>query len=479
MVYIDLNQANVQLGSNSSSSAMPTNASPVQNIQTNNSQVYSKQSNSDTNANPNPNQGPLVIETTGPQFPDTLHNNVQQNVSQPVNSANLNFSNPTELGLRETSVSQQNSNQISVSSQNIEGGFKSLSPDTADLSTYFDLAEMRGASDLHFTVGYPPILRINGKLENVGVERLKPERAKQLLLSIVNDDQKSDLWREKEIDMSVAHKTGTRFRVNLYFEKGNLAGAFRLIPSKVRSITDLSLPDILYNIINYSQGLVLVTGPTGSGKSTTLAAMINEINLNRADHIVTLEDPIEYLYSAGKGLIDQREYGKDMKSWDNALRSVLRQDPDVVLVGEMRDFSTIAMTLTVAETGHLVFATLHTNSAAESIDRIIDVFPDHLRQQIRLQLSSVLVAVVSQRLIPLKSGLGRKAATEILLGTPAVKNSIREGKTHQIDNIILTSADVGMFPLEKSLAEMIRSGDITLDTAMEFTVKPDLLKKLI
>ncbi|MCA9386171.1 PilT/PilU family type 4a pilus ATPase, partial [Candidatus Dojkabacteria bacterium] len=251
-----------------------------------------------------------------------------------------------------------------------------------------------------------------------------------------------------------------------------------LIPSKIKTINELNLPEILYEFMKIPHGLVLVTGPTGSGKSTTLAAMISEINMSSQKHIITLEDPIEYMYQKGQALVDQREIGRDTLSWTGALRSTLRQDPDVVLVGEMRDYQTIASTITIAETGHLVFATLHTNSAAETVDRIIDVFPEHTQAQIRTQLASVIVAVISQRLVPLKQG-GRQAACEILIGTSAVRSSIRESKTYQIDNIIQTGADVGMFPLEKSLAEMVKKGDVTLDTAMEFTVRPGLLKDLL
>jgi twitching motility protein PilT len=251
----------------------------------------------------------------------------------------------------------------------------------------------------------------------------------------------------------------------------------RLIPNKIRSIAELKLPDILYEFTKIPHGLVLVTGPTGSGKSTSLAAMIQEINMSRAEHIVTIEDPIEYVYPRGRSLIEQRELGKDTLSWTNALRSVLRQDPNVVLV-EMRDHETIEATITVAETGHLVFATLHTNSASQSIDRMIDVFPEGQQSQIRAQLANVVNAVISQRLVPIKSG-GRKAVNEIMIGNSAVRNAIREEKTYQIDNIIQTNTENGMQTMESSLAKLVKSGELSADEAVNYTVKPDELFSLL
>ncbi|MBD3363097.1 PilT/PilU family type 4a pilus ATPase [Candidatus Dojkabacteria bacterium] len=355
---------------------------------------------------------------------------------------------------------------------------QTLSVQNANIGTFLDLCETRNASDLHFTVGYPPLLRVDGKLERVGSEPITQEKSEELFVSIIDKKQLKRYHEDKELDFSYQHTSGSRFRVNLYFERGNMAGAFRLIPARIRTITELGLPDVIESFTKLPHGLVLVTGPTGSGKSTTLAAVLNEINLTYPKHIITIEDPIEYLYGKGQALVDQREIGKDSMSWKNALKYLLRQDPDVVLVGEMRDFETISSTITVAETGHLVFATLHTNSAAQTIDRIIDVFPEHQQDQVRAQLAVVLQAVVSQRLVPLIGG-GRKAVHEILIGTAAVRNAIREGKTYQIDNIIQTSADAGMFLIEKPLAELVRNGEITSEAALEYTNKPSELKNLI
>ncbi|MBP9758113.1 type IV pilus twitching motility protein PilT [Candidatus Dojkabacteria bacterium] len=353
-----------------------------------------------------------------------------------------------------------------------------LSPNTTDIYSYLDLTEQKNASDLHFTVGYPPAIRVDAQLQFIGTEALNQTRAEELFRQITTKEQFEKYIKERELDFSFNSRSGNRFRVNYYWDRGYMAAAFRLIPGRIKSVEELGLPSILYEFAKYPHGLILLTGPTGSGKSTTIAAMLNEINMNQSKHIITVEDPIEYIYPRGKSIINQREVEKDTLSWTRALKYSLREDPDVVLVGEMRDFETIAAAITVSETGHLVFATLHTNSAAQTIDRIIDVFPAHQQAQIRSQLANVLVTVISQRLIPLSRG-GRKAAVEILIGSSAVKNAIRENKTYQIDNIIQTSAEVGMIPLEKSLAAMVKSGDITLDTALEYTSKPDQLKDLL
>jgi twitching motility protein PilT len=304
------------------------------------------------------------------------------------------------------------------------------------------------------------------------------ERIQKLILEIISEDELKKMMQNKELDMSYEHKSGNRFRINMFFNQGKLSMALRLIPNKIRSIAELKLPDILYEFTKIPHGLVLVTGPTGSGKSTSLAAMIQEINMSRAEHIVTIEDPIEYVYPRGRSLIEQRELGKDTLSWTNALRSVLRQDPNVVLVGEMRDHETIEATITVAETGHLVFATLHTNSASQSIDRMIDVFPEGQQSQIRAQLANVVNAVISQRLVPIKSG-GRKAVNEIMIGNSAVRNAIREEKTYQIDNIIQTNTENGMQTMESSLAKLVKSGELSADEAVNYTVKPDELFSLL
>jgi len=334
------------------------------------------------------------------------------------------------------------------------------------------------ASDLHLVVGGPAYLRIDGRLAAISEEMITPAQAKDLIFPLLNPEQKDKFLVNKELDLSVAFGTLGRFRVNVYFQQGSMAAALRLISDKIRSIEELSLPKICLELAELKQGLVLVTGPTGHGKSTTLAAIINQINQNRAEHIVTIEDPIEYIYKPIKSIISQREMHGDTHSWSVALRSVLREDPNVVLVGEMRDYETIAAALTVAETGHLVLATLHTNSAAQTIDRIVDVFPEHQQAQIRMQLSGTLSAVIAQRLIP-AIGSGRVVATEILLGTSAVKTTIREGKSHLINNVIQTSGDLGMHSLEQDLANLVNTGKIDLKTAQEYCLNPNDLQRLV
>lgn len=348
-----------------------------------------------------------------------------------------------------------------------------------DIKAYLQNVVDSKASDLHLTVGLPPMLRVYGELYPVpssGV--LTPDQISELLKQVLTAEQIERLSVNKEIDFSLNFSDKGRFRVNAYTQKGTLAAAFRLIPIDIPEIDSLGLPKILHSFTNLRQGLVLVTGPTGHGKSTTLAAMINEINKGRACHIVTIEDPVEFVFRPIKSIISQREMRSDTHSWDVALRSVLREDPDVVLVGEMRDYETIASALTVAETGHLVFATLHTNSAAQSIDRIVDVFPDEQQKQIRLQLSNTLEAVFSQRLIASTSGK-RVAAYEVMLGTTAVKTAIREGKTHQIESILETSQEVGMSTLEKSLANLVKSGTVTMEVAQSWSLRPDELSRLV
>ncbi|MFH0943159.1 MAG: type IV pilus twitching motility protein PilT [Candidatus Beckwithbacteria bacterium] len=334
------------------------------------------------------------------------------------------------------------------------------------------------ASDLHLTVGSPPHLRIDGELKPVDKEILTESKAKDLIFPLLTPQQKDKFLVNKELDFSVAFGELGRFRVNVYFQQGSMAAALRLISDKIRSIEELNLPKICLEVAELKQGLVLVTGPTGHGKSTSLAAIINQINQNRADHILTIEDPIEYIYKPIKSIISQREMHGDTHSWTVALRSALREDPDVVLVGEMRDYETIAAALTVAETGHLVLATLHTNSAAQTVDRIVDVFPEHQQGQIRIQLSSTLSVVMAQRLVPAIGG-GRVAATEVLLGTNAVKTSIREGKSHLLNNVIQTSGDVGMHSLEQDLAKQIIAGKIDFKTAQEYCLDPNSLLRLI
>ncbi len=304
-----------------------------------------------------------------------------------------------------------------------------------------DLVVDKGASDLHLTDGYPAMIRIDGELVPVGSEILTPQDCIDLVSKVLPDNKKELLEVNREVDLAHSHKDKGRFRINAYYQKQSVAAAMRLIPTKIRSIDELNLPPIYHQFPRLAQGLVLVTGPTGHGKSTTLAAILQEINLSRSVHIITVEDPIEYIFPKAKAMIDQREMHDDTHSWEIALKSAMRQDPDVILVGEMRDYETIASAITLAETGHLVFATLHTNNAAQTVDRIIDVFPEHQQAQIRAQLSNILEAVIAQRLIPIQGG-GRKAVSEIMNANPAIRNLIREAKTHQIDNVIRTSAEM-------------------------------------
>jgi len=334
------------------------------------------------------------------------------------------------------------------------------------------------ASDLHLTVGAPPMLRVDGGLRPVNdAAVLKADDVEKLTFSVLDENQKDIFIRDKEVDFSFAFGDIARFRANAYHQKGNIALALRLIPVEIRSLDALGLPKSCNKFTELPRGLVLVTGPTGSGKSTTLAAMIDRINTERSSHIITVEDPIEYTHFHKKSLIQQREVHYDTRSFSAALRSVLREDPDVVLVGEMRDLETIAAAITIAETGHLVFATLHTNNAAQSIDRMIDVFPPHQQQQIRIQLSNILQAIVSQRLIPAIGG-GRIVAAEIMVATPAVRNIIREGKTHQLEAVIQTGAEHGMQSMDKTLAGLVKSGRISLDEAKRYAIDLQELERL-
>ena len=337
----------------------------------------------------------------------------------------------------------------------------------------------KNASDLHIQVGLPPMLRIDGGLIAVnGAQVLTEELVESLIFAILDDEQKQILLKDKEFDFSFAFGDLGRFRVNAFHERGNLAAALRLIPNDIRSIQQLGLPKTVEKFAEYPRGLVLVTGPTGSGKSTTLAALVDKINQERPTHIVTIEDPIEYTHKSKKSVIVQREVHYDTYSFSAALRSSLREDPDVVLIGEMRDLETIAAAITIAETGHLVFATLHTNSASQSIDRMIDVFPPHQQPQIRAQLSNILMAICSQRLIPTIGG-GRIAAAEILIATPAVRNIVREGKSHQLDAVIQTGGEHGMQSMDKTLVSLIHAGTITYEEARNFAIDLEELDRLM
>ncbi|MGI6784333.1 MAG: type IV pilus twitching motility protein PilT [Aminivibrio sp.] len=340
-----------------------------------------------------------------------------------------------------------------------------------------------GASDLHLGVGHEPCLRIDGALHPVdGAPVLKEEDLEKAISEILTPEQMGIYKENHEYDFSFTFRSPggeeARFRGNSYFELGNMTLALRLIPMSIRSIEDLGLPKVLHQITDLRRGLFLVTGPTGHGKTTTLAALIDEINGKRNEHIVTIEDPVEYLYKSKKAIVHQRQVGIDTRNFAEALKRVLRQDPDVILIGEMRDLETVSSAITAAETGHLVFATLHTQDAAQSIDRIIDVFPPHQQQQIRIQLSSVLVGICSQQLIP-RSGGGRVVGTEILLANPAVKNCIREGKTNQIKTLIQTGSGIGMHTMEQCLADKVNEGLLTMENAMAYAYDPKDLQRIL
>lgn len=344
------------------------------------------------------------------------------------------------------------------------------------------LVEM-GGSDMHLSAGLPPYFRISGKLTPIGNEAMTAEECQRLIFSMLNNTQRKTLEQNWELDCSYGVKGLARFRVNVYKDRGTYAACLRALSSKIPSFETLGLPDVVREMAEKPRGLILVTGPTGSGKTTTLAAMIDLINRTRAEHILTVEDPIEFVYEPIKSVIHQRQLGEDTKSFSNALRSALREDPDIILVGEMRDLETIHLAITAAETGHLVMGTLHTSSAAQTVDRMIDVFPADKQTQIRVQLSNSLVAVFSQTLVQkanVKPGeFGRAMAQEIMVITPAISNLIREGKTAQIYSQIQTGAKLGMITLEKTLADMCKEGIISFETAASKTSKPDELQRLI
>ncbi len=332
------------------------------------------------------------------------------------------------------------------------------------LNDLFQIAIQRKSSDLHLAANRRPILRVDGELTEVEEKPvLKPKELEKIIFEILLPDQKEKFVRNRELDLS-REVDGSRFRVNLHFEKGNVGLVARVIPPVIPTLEEIMMPSVVYELSRLPQGLILVTGPTGHGKSTTLAAIINQINKERVCNIITLEDPIEFLFVSERSIIKQRELGSDMLSFAEGLKHVLRQDPNVIMVGEMRDLETIAAALTLAETGHLVLATLHTYSAAQTVDRIIDVFPPHQQMQIRLQLSMVLAGVISQRLLS-KIGGGRVAAKEILINTPAVANLIREQKTAQINTVIQTSAGKGMVTMEQDLKQLVKNGLVESEVA--------------
>lgn len=333
------------------------------------------------------------------------------------------------------------------------------------------------ASDLHISAGLPPVCRINSRLVHIGDRILSPDDTRLLVDLVLNENQKKILMEQGEIDISYTASGNQRCRLNVFRQKGCYSFAFRLLTPEIRGFKELMLPSVLEDLCALHRGLVLITGPTGTGKTTTLAAMVDWINTNRDCHIVTLEDPIEYVHQHKKSIVNQREIGQDSMSYANALRAVLRQDPDVILIGEMRDLESIAIALTAAETGHLVLSTLHTIGASKSIDRIIDVFPPYQQQQIRTQLSMVLQGVISQQLIPRADGKGRVVATEVMIATPAIRTLIRENKTHQISNVIQTSGKQQMKTMDSSLLELYMRGLISAEDALGYSVDTENMKK--
>ena len=341
-----------------------------------------------------------------------------------------------------------------------------------------EMAE-QGSSDLHLAVGVPPIIRKDGGLKKLNYESFKPIILQRVIYDILNDEQIQRFEEQWELDISYYVQNLARFRVNIFKDRGAIAGAFRIIPVKTPTIEEMGLPKVLHELVNKPRGLILVTGPTGSGKTTTLAAMVHKINTEKSEHIITIEDPVEFVHEHAMSLVNQREVGTDTKEFGNALRAAMREDPDVILVGEMRDLDTMQNAIRAAETGHLVFATLHTNSASSSVDRIVDSFPADQQEQIRLMLSNSLIAVLCQQLLPRAAGKGRIAALEIMLGTPAIRNLIREANSHQITSIIQTSGNVGMQTMDQHLKELYLSGMITYEDAIGKAMSPEELKSMI
>ena len=342
-----------------------------------------------------------------------------------------------------------------------------------------DLTIKSQASDLHISVGHLPIMRIDGELVHMVKEKkITPEMSKGLIFSLMSKDQQGRFLEKKELDFSYNFQDKARFRINVFFQRNSISCALRLVPNKIRTIKELGLPSILRSFTKVKQGFVLLCGPSSQGKSTTLAALIDEINHTRADHVVTIEDPIEYVFQDDQSIIDQREIGEDTLSFANALRSTFRQDPDVIMVGEMRDSETMATAITAAETGHLVFATLHTNSASQTIHRIVDSFDPAEQAQIRSQLSSSLLGIVSQRLVPRIKG-GLVPACEVLIANHAVSNLIRENKIHEIPSVIETSLEQGMISLNRSLSDLVRRREISLENALNYSLRPSELKSMM
>ncbi|WP_309711046.1 PilT/PilU family type 4a pilus ATPase [Pseudolysinimonas sp.] len=350
----------------------------------------------------------------------------------------------------------------------------------AELLTALETVVTEGASDLHVSIGAPPMIRIDGALRPIaGTDPWDRERVAAALYSLLTDEQQAQFDEVLELDFAFTLSEESRFRVNFYLQRGAIGGAFRLIPTEIKPLTALGIPEVVGEFGKLPRGLVLVTGPTGSGKSTTLAALIDLVNTTRSDHIVTVEDPIEFMHSNKRSLVNQREVGSDTQSFGNALKHVLRQDPDVILIGELRDLETISVALTAAETGHLVFATLHTQDASQTVDRVIDVFPPHQQGQVRTQLAATLQGVVCQTLVKRASGSGRAVATEVLVTTSAIANLIREGKTYQIRSALQAGRAQGMHTMDQHLADLVNSGAITYGAALEKVHDQEDFKRLV